>query len=114
MAWPAVWETYFRKFTVNFQLSGARQNDMGNYVFYRYNQHKYGSESQDKTTTLHMHTFRALIRHYTVMPTNSDSDIILCLQLLSKTLTCTLHLSIRQSIDHICINPILQIGSIHK
>ena len=45
MAWLAVWETYFSKFTVNFQLSGARQNDMGKYVFYRYNQHKYGSES---------------------------------------------------------------------
>ena len=30
---------------------------------------------------------------YTVVPTKCDSDIILCLQLLSKTLTCTLHLS---------------------
>ena len=29
----------------------------------------------------------------TVVPTKSDSDAILCLQLLSKTLTCTLHLS---------------------
>ena len=29
----------------------------------------------------------------TVMPTKSDSDVVLCLQLLSKTLTCTLHLS---------------------
>ena len=29
----------------------------------------------------------------TVMPTKSDSDVILCLQLLSKTLTCTLHFS---------------------
>ena len=30
----------------------------------------------------------------TVVPTKSDSDVILCLQsLLSKTLTCTLHLS---------------------
>ena len=28
----------------------------------------------------------------TVVPTKSDSDVILCLQLLSKTLTCTLHL----------------------
>ena len=26
-------------------------------------------------------------------PTKSDSDLIFCLQLLSKTLTCTLHLS---------------------
>ena len=28
----------------------------------------------------------------TVVPTNSDSDVIFCLQLLRKTLTCTLHL----------------------
>ena len=29
----------------------------------------------------------------TVPPVKSDSDVIFCLQLLSKTLTCTLHLS---------------------
>ena len=29
----------------------------------------------------------------TVVPTKSDSDVIFCLQLLSKILTCTLHLS---------------------
>ena len=29
----------------------------------------------------------------TVVPTKSDSDVMFCLQLLSKTLTCTLHLS---------------------
>ena len=29
----------------------------------------------------------------TVVPTKSDSDLILCLQLLSKTLTFTLNLS---------------------
>ena len=28
----------------------------------------------------------------TVVPTKSDSDVILCSQLLSKTFTCTLHL----------------------
>ena len=28
---------------------------------------------------------------YTVVPTKSDSDVIVCLQLLSETLTCTLH-----------------------
>ena len=28
----------------------------------------------------------------TVLPAKSDSDIVFCLQLLSKTLTCTLHL----------------------
>ena len=27
----------------------------------------------------------------TVLPSNSDSDVIFCLQLLSKTLTLTLH-----------------------
>ena len=29
----------------------------------------------------------------TVVPTKSDSDVIFCLQFLSKTLTCTLHLT---------------------
>ena len=29
----------------------------------------------------------------TVVPTESDSDVIFCLQLISKTLTCTLQLS---------------------
>ena len=34
-----------------------------------------------------------LIRISTVVPAKSDSDVIFCLQLLSKTLTCTLYLS---------------------
>ena len=50
----------------------------------------------------------------TVVPTKSDSDEIFCLQLLSKTLTCTLNLSQRESRDHLCINPMLQIGLINK
>ena len=50
----------------------------------------------------------------TVMPAESDSDVIFCLQLLSKTLTCIFSLSKSESIDHLCINPILQIGLIHK
>ena len=50
----------------------------------------------------------------TVVPTKSDSDTILCLQLLSKILTCTLHLSLRESIDHLCMYPILKIGLLHK
>ena len=29
----------------------------------------------------------------TVLPAKSDSDVVFCLKLLSKTLTCTLHLS---------------------
>ena len=29
----------------------------------------------------------------TVLPAKSDSDVVFCLQLLSKTLTCTSHLS---------------------
>ena len=49
-----------------------------------------------------------------VVPTKNDSDIVPCLQLLSKTLTCTLHLSYCESLDHLCINPILWIGSIHE
>ena len=34
----------------------------------------------------------------------SDSDVMLCLQLLSKTISCTLHLSMCESTDHLCIN----------
>ena len=49
-----------------------------------------------------------------VVPNKSDSDVIFCLQLLSKTLTCTLHLSLRESIAHLCINPILWIELIHN
>ena len=51
---------------------------------------------------------------YTVVPAKSDSDVVLCLQLLSKTLTYTLHLSSRESRGHLCINPILRIGLINK
>ena len=40
-----------------------------------------------------------------VVPNKSDSDVVFCLQLLSKTLTCKLHLSLRESIYHLCINP---------
>ena len=36
----------------------------------------------------------------TVLPVKSDSDVMFCLQLLSKTFTCTLHLSKRNSRDH--------------
>ena len=50
----------------------------------------------------------------TIVPTKNDSDAILCLPLLNKTLTCTPHLSKRESIDHLCIKPILRIGLIHK
>ena len=50
----------------------------------------------------------------TVVPANSGSDVVLCLQLLSKTLTRTCYLSWEESIDHSCINPILRIGLIHK
>ena len=50
----------------------------------------------------------------TIVPTRSDSYVILCLQFLCKTLTFSLHLSCRESIDNLCINPILWIGLIHK
>ena len=49
----------------------------------------------------------------TVMPTKSDSDVILCLQLLTK-ITRSLCLIQRASIDHLCVNPIQRIGLIHK
>ena len=51
---------------------------------------------------------------YTVLPTKSDTDEIFCLQLLSKTFICTFILSLRESRDHLCINPIRRTGLIHK
>ena len=39
---------------------------------------------------MHLPTFSS---QDTVLPAKSDSDIMFCLQLLSKTLTCTLQLS---------------------
>ena len=51
----------------------------------------------------------------TVVSTKSDSDIIFSLQLLlSQILTCTSHLRLHESIDHLCINTFLRIGLIHK
>ena len=50
----------------------------------------------------------------TVMPAKSDSDVVFCLQLLSKILTYTLRFCLFKSIDHLCINPIRRIGLIHK
>ena len=59
-----------------------------------------------------------LTHHYktsfTVVPTKNDSDVVLCLQLLSQTPTYAHNLSPCESIDHLCINPILRIGLIHK
>ena len=37
--------------------------------------------------------FDKRINTCTVVPTKSDSDVVFCLHLLSKTLTCTLHFS---------------------
>ena len=42
---------------------------------------------------LYQSQIRRHMINYTVVPTKSDSDAIFCLQLLSTTLTCTLHLS---------------------
>ena len=53
-------------------------------------------------------------RTATVVPTKSDSVVILCLQLLSKSPACKLHLSQSESIAHLSINPIHRIGLIHK
>ena len=43
--------------------------------------------------SLYSHTFLFDNNATTVKQTTSDGDVILCLLLLSKTLTCTLHLS---------------------
>ena len=54
--------------------------------------------------------FETLLHTCTAVPTKSDIYVIFCLQNLSKTLTFTLHLCLRKSIDHLFINPILRIG----
>ena len=48
----------------------------------------------------------------TVLLAKSDSDVVFCSQLFSKILTYTLHLSLCESIDHLCINPIMCINPI--
>ena len=53
------------------------------------------------------HAYKTDLSLSTVVPTKSDSDVIFCLQLLSKALVCTFHLSHCESIDHLFINPIL-------
>ena len=78
------------------------------YFFFRYNlNHTY-------SFILSKHGQHQKVDKSTVVPTKSDSDVIFCLLLFSKTLTCKLHLSLRESRDHLCINPILRIGLIHK
>ena len=52
------------------------------------------------------------MQYVTVLPAKSDNDVVFCLQLLSTTLTCTLHLSLCESMDHLRINPIRRIGLI--
>ena len=63
---------------------------------------------QQKLTNKHNKTgYEALPCKYMYCSVlKSDSNVIFCLQLFSKTLTCTLHLSLRESRDH-CINPIV-------
>ena len=47
-----------------------------------------------------MHSALVKLLGTTVVPTKGDSDVILCLELLSKTQTCTLHLTLElTSID---------------
>ena len=53
-----------------------------------------GCYSWTVLTSLHLFTSRPVVSvSNTVVPTKSDSDVIFCLQLLSKTLTCTIRLS---------------------
>ena len=53
----------------------------------------------------YLHRFRKKNHTTTVVPTKSDSDVIVCLQLLSETFTCTLHFCLHESIDHLPLNP---------
>ena len=49
-----------------------------------------------------------LVTVRTVVPTKSDSDVIIW------DCYVNLHVSSRESIDHLCTNPILRTGLIHK
>ena len=69
-----------------------------------------GTRYMFHSTFLH----KPVVFRLTVMPTKSDSDVTFCLQLFSKTLTFTLHLSLREPMDHLCIKTIRGIGLIHK
>ena len=70
--------------------------------------------SANRQLLITVFTQTLVINNTTVLPAKSDSEVIFCLQLLSKTFTFTRHFSQRGSIDHLCINPILRIGLIHK
>ena len=83
--------------SINILLQEIRPRDNGNYRIYAY----LGRKVSPKIS--------AQLQLGNVVPTKSDSDVIFCLQLLSKTLTSTLHLSKRESRDHLCINPIHRI-----
>ena len=49
-------------------------------------------------------TSRGKLAISTILPAKSDSDIMFCYKVIRNS----------ESIDHLCINPILRIGLIHK
>ena len=50
----------------------------------------------------------SFIKHTTAVPTKSDSDVILCLQLLKLNTNVYTSIELRQLIDHLCFIPILR------
>ena len=50
------------------------------------------TESNQSTDTFKPKQMTPKTFHTTIMPTKSDSDVVFCLQLLSKTLTLTINL----------------------
>ena len=70
--------------------------------------------TETTTKALKLPNMQGALHTSTVVPTKGDNDVILCLELLSKTQTYALHLSLCESIDHLCINPISRIGLIHE
>ena len=69
------------------------------YLHFAYHQIVEGRLKQEMQKTKQKHKYDQEIsqlqitKDSTVLPVKSDSDVIFCLHLLSKTLTCTLHLS---------------------
>ena len=100
--------SYFIHFQADLKIQRKKINKRVTYFFLGYNlNHTY-------SFILSKHGQHQKVDKSTVVPTKSDSDVIFCLLLFSKTLTCTLHLSLCESRAHLCINPIQQIGLIHK
>ena len=80
--------SYFIHFQADLKIPRKKINKRVTYFFLGYNlNHTY-------SFILSKHGQHQKVDKSTVVPTKSDSDVIFCLLLFSKTLTCKLHLSL--------------------